>query len=68
MNELTAKIRCFLQEIGLVYHLEKIEETLLLQWYEMCYDNKNATLLNVEPFHKMISWMCTLNKYEAIIL
>ena len=172
MNEITAKILCFLQEIDLVYHLEKIEETTflpglklrngtliidiekllypgdilheaghlacmpfdirktmsgdledidlprggemmaiawsyaasrylninpeivfhehgyrnasqsiinnfnndytfgvpLLQWCEMCYDNKNAAPLNAKPFPEMISWMCMVNKYEATIL
>jgi hypothetical protein len=171
MNEITAKILCFLQEIGLVYHLEKIEETTLLpgiqlrngtliidiekllypgdilheaghlacmpsdirrtmsgdledidlhrggemmaiawsyaasrylninpaivfhehgyrnasqsiidnfnneytfgvpllQWSEMCYDNKNAVLLNTKPFPEMITWMCSINKYETTI-
>jgi len=31
MNEITAKILDFLQEIGLIYHLEKIEEVTLYQ-------------------------------------
>ena len=168
MYEITAKILCFLQEIGLIYHLEKIEETTLLpglqlrngkliidtkkllypsdilheaghlacmpfdirktmngdledidlhrggelmaiawsyaacrylninpeivfheygyrnasqniinnfdndytfgvpmlQWCEMCYDDKIAAELDAKPFPEMISWLCLVNKYE----
>jgi len=40
----------------------------LLQWCEMCYDNKNATKLNAKPFPEMISWLCLVNKHETNVL
>jgi len=36
----------------------------MLQWCEMCYDDKIAAELDAKPFPEMISWLCLVNKYE----
>lgn len=36
----------------------------LLQWCEMCYDNKTAALLDTKPFPEMLTWLCNINKHK----
>ncbi len=36
----------------------------LLQWLNMCYDEKIALAYNQKPFPFMLKWTCTENKYQ----
>lgn len=36
----------------------------LLQWLNMCYDDKNALAYNQKPFPFMLKWTCTENKHQ----
>nr|NYE65542.1 hypothetical protein [Mucilaginibacter sp. E4BP6] len=64
MHKITAKILCFLQEIGLIYHLEKIEETTLLPGLQLrngklIIDTKNY-YTPVIFYTKLVIWLACL--------